>query len=87
MSILPFAVLLFVRSDVDLAAAVDARIAGEVGAAVDRRSIAVAHTAGETGAACIDSRGIGCNIKIRRVRSDVVKERIGIWRIRVFAGA
>jgi len=68
-----FQVLLFVCSDIDLAAAVDARIAGEVGVAVDRRSITVADTACEAGAACIDSRRIGRHIKVRRIRSEVVE--------------
>jgi len=67
LDILPFALLLFVRSDIDLAAAVDARIPGKVRAAVDRRSVTVADAAGEACAACIDSGRIRRDLKVRRI--------------------
>ena len=55
---------------------IGARVAGEIGGAIDGTAVtAVAHAAGKVGAAGIDGRRNGSNVKIRRIQADIVGVR------------
>src|SRR5208283_5054139 len=75
-----------VGSDINLPAAVDTRVPRIVRAAVDGRAApAVSHAAAETRAAAMDGRGIGSDVKVRRVRTQLDEARIFIRRFLVLA--
>ena len=64
--------LFFVGSNIDLAAAVDTRIAGVVGASIDgSAAAAISHAASKVGTASIDGGRIRRHVEVRSNRVEV----------------
>lgn len=69
---------MLVGSNVDLAAAVHARISSIIGAAINgSTAAAITYTAGESGTAGVDGRRAGLYIQIWWVRTTIDEPRIG----------